>query len=84
MLVHPKGETIEEGTLNDGTALPRPGEASSSKVVVDVSLSAGDTEKVIAEADTRSDSDMYLHMLRMINEGPTQLEVRMEGALGLL
>lgn len=46
---------------------------------MDVSSSADDKGKVIAEDYVRSDPDMDLDELRMIDEGLTQLEVRMDG-----
>lgn len=48
-------------------------------MVVDVSSLVDDIRKVVADKDDKSGSDMDLDDLRMIHEGITQLEVRMEG-----
>ncbi|XP_070047282.1 uncharacterized protein [Nicotiana tomentosiformis] len=75
----PVGETVEGGMHNDGLALLRQEEASSSRVAMDVPSTANDREKVITEEDIGSDSDMDMDELRMIDEGLTQLKVRLEG-----
>nr|XP_009608509.1 uncharacterized protein LOC104102497 [Nicotiana tomentosiformis] len=75
MWMHPAGEMIKGGMPNNDLALPRQEEASSSRAAVDVSSSAGDRGKTVAEEDARSDSDMDLEELRMIDDGLSQLEI---------
>lgn len=64
-----RGETVAGGrTLDDDLAFFRQKEASSSRVAVDVSSSAGDRGNTVIEEDARYDSDMDLDELRMIDE----------------
>lgn len=71
--MRPEGETVMERTLDGGPYL------RGKRRIHHVSSPFDDREKFIAEEDDETSSDMDLDDLRMIDEGLTQLEVRMDG-----
>lgn len=66
-------------SVDGGHTLPRQDEALTSQVAMDVSSPTGDRGKTVAEDGDESGFDIDLNDLRMIDEGLTQLEVRLEG-----
>lgn len=70
---------VEEGSLDCSPARSRQEEDSSSRATMDVSSPASDRGKTIAEHGAELGSNINLDYLRTINEGLTQLKVRLEG-----
>lgn len=82
MLSRPDEEMDAEGTFGDSSAPLGKDEASSSRPTGDASPIDGDKEKGVIDKGDRSSSDMDPDDIKMIDEGTTQIEVRMgEGGI---
>ncbi|XP_009615742.1 uncharacterized protein [Nicotiana tomentosiformis] len=78
MNVRPTEDVVEDGMSRHSPSVLGCDEASSSGVSANAPPLAGDRGDAVADEDVRSDSDMDAEELRMIDEGLTQLEVRLE------
>lgn len=81
MDIRPIEHVVDDMVGESGPILPGRDEGSSSGVTADAPPSASNEGKAVAEEDVGSDSDMDAEELRIIDEGLTQVEVRLEGGI---